>query len=85
MPESCGHCYLPSMEPPRDRQEFVIRFAFAAVFFGFVVALAGLRFVESFSWSAVAGWAAITAGISTFAAWHGDEAWRKLIGFFRWW
>ena len=73
------------MEPPRDRLEFVIRFVCAAVFFGFVVALLGLRFVETFGWGAVAGWAAITAAIATFAACYGDEAWHKLIHFIRWW
>jgi hypothetical protein len=72
-------------QPPRDRREFVIRFVCAAVFFGFLVALLGLPLIGTLGWAALAGWLAITTGIATFAAWYGDEAWHKIVGFLRWW
>ena len=73
------------MDLPRDRSEFVIRFVCAAAFFGFVAALIGLRFVASIEATGLAIWAAVTLGLSLFAAIRGDEAWRTLANFFRWW
>ena len=70
---------------PRDRSEFVIRFVFAGVFFGCVVALIGIRFVDSIGLLTLAVWSAITTALSLFAAIRGDEAWRTLANFFRWW
>ena len=73
------------MDRPRDLSEFTIRFVCAAVSFGFVAALIGLRFIDSFSSGAVAVWALVTSGLSLIAALRGDEAWGSLANFFRWW
>lgn len=73
------------MDPPRDRSEFLIRFVCGALFFGLVTALIGLRFVTSMNVLAVSVWGCLTLGMGFYAALRGDEAWRGLANFFRWW
>ena len=72
-------------DPPKDWSILVIRFIFAAIFFGFLIALIGIRYVESVNLANLGAWFAITSSVSFLAAWFGDEAWLRLIGFLRWW
>jgi hypothetical protein len=72
--------------PPRDRQEFWIRFVCAALFFGTILLLFGIRFVDAAGlYVTLAVWAVCTLAISLYAALHGDAAWAALIRIFRWW
>ena len=73
------------MSKPHDRAEFLIRFACGVIFFGLVVALLGLRFVTVIDVLAITTWVVITASLSYLVAIRGDDAWRSLANFFRWW
>jgi len=72
-------------DPPIDRAEFLIRFVCAAMFFGIVIALIGIRFIDSVHLSLIAIWGTLTIAISLLAAFRGDTVWRGFAGFFRWW
>lgn len=77
---------MPPEDPPRDREEFWIRFGFALVFFGGLFALLGIRFIDSAGvLPTLVIWGLSSVSISAFAAWHGDDAWRRICGFLRWW
>ncbi len=77
---------MPSTDPPLGREEFWIRFVCSFIFFGALLALIGLRFIDTAGLAATAAvWAAASIAVSLFAARHGDEAWSKLIGLLRWW
>ncbi len=67
------------------RTEFLIRFICGAVFFGLVVALLGIRFVNEIDALAIGVWVVITGSLSFLVAVRGDDACRKMAGFFRWW
>jgi hypothetical protein len=72
--------------PPRDRSEFWIRFTFAFLFFGFLVALVIIRFLDSMEMAQGVGiWAVVSISISIYAAKVGDDAWHRLIDALRWW
>jgi hypothetical protein len=73
------------IDPPRDRSEFLIRFVCASIFFGIVIALIGIRFIDSVHPTTIAIWGVLTTSISLLAAVRGDEVWRGFAGFFRWW
>lgn len=73
-------------DPPRDRLEFWIRFGCAALFFGAIFFLMGIRFVDAAGlWVSLAVWAVCTLAISLWAALRGDTAWEKMIHMLRWW
>ena len=72
-------------DPPRDRAEFLIRFVCATIFFGIVIALIGIRFIDSVHLTSIAIWSIMTIAVSLLAALRGDEVWRGFAGFFRWW
>jgi hypothetical protein len=67
-----------------QRTEFIIRFICGAIFFGLVVALLGLRFVETIDALAIAAWILITVSLSVLVAIRGDDAWRRMAGIIRW-
>lgn len=72
--------------PPRDRSEFWIRFGCSFLFFGFLLALLSLRFIDSLGLAlGCVAWFVATVGISIYAAITGDEAWHKIVNFLRWW
>ena len=73
------------MNSPPDRAQFLIRFGCGVIFFGLTVALLGLRFVTSVAAPAIAAWLVITIALSVLVALRGDDAWRGLASFFRWW
>jgi len=73
-----------SIDPPRDRFEFWVRFAFGAVF----GTLLGLLLVWQILPDAAVSWLALLAGVLFFglaAAFWGDRFWQILLGLFRWW
>ena len=78
---------LPTLmsDPPADRIEFLIRFGCAAMFFGCIMALIGIRFIDSIHPASVAIWGLLTISISLLAALRGDGVWRGFAGFIRWW
>lgn len=67
------------------RNELVVRFVCGAIFFGLVVGLLGLRFVTAVDVLAITVWILITVGLSVLVAVRGDDAWRRMVGIFRWW
>ena len=72
--------------PPHDKSEFWIRFVCSFLFFGFIVGIGVLRGVDSWGLrTGIAVWAAVSLAISLYVAKVGDEAWHRLLGFFRWW
>jgi hypothetical protein len=72
--------------PPKDRQEFWIRFVCAAFFFGTILLLLGIRLVDAAGlWVTLAAWAVSTLSISIFAALRGDAVWHSSLRIFRWW
>ncbi len=73
------------MTPPLDRTEYWIRFVCAFMVFGILTVLFSLRFMDSFEWKYFVVALLISGLISMYAARVGDEAWHKLIHFFRWW
>jgi hypothetical protein len=79
-----GIALTVSLDPPRDRFEFWVRFGFGAVF----GPILGLIFVWwilpdiAMSWL-VALCAAVFFGLA--AAFSGDRFWHFLLGLFRWW
>ena len=70
---------------PADRSEYIIRFVCAFFVFGAINALILIRFIDFggafFVWVSLG----ITILISMYAARVGDQAWHRLINFFRWW
>lgn len=68
-----------------DHAGFLIRFGCAAVFYGFVFALIGIRFVDTIEPLFVVAWAVLTISVSILVASRGDAAWRRLAGWLRWW
>ena len=72
--------------PPRDRFEFWVRFGCSFLFFGFLLALLSLRFLDGLGLPLGAtAWFFTTSMISCYAAFEGDEAWLKIVNFLRWW
>jgi hypothetical protein len=67
------------------RTEFVVRFICGAIFFGLVVGLLGLRFVTAVDALAIGIWVVITVSLSVLVVIRGDDAWRRMVGLFRWW
>ncbi len=67
------------------RTEFIVRFICGAIFFGLVVGLLGLRFVTAVDALAIGVWVVITVSLSVLVAIRGDDAWRRMVGLFRWW
>lgn len=66
-------------EPPRDREEFWIRFVCAFFCFGFLAALLMFRFIDELGIPAGLGiWLLVVLSISLYAARYGDAAWEKL-------
>ena len=56
------------------------------MFFGIIDALVILRCEDGWGLkTGIAVWAAVTTGISMYAARVGNEAWGSLLDFFRWW
>lgn len=73
------------MSKPHDRAEFLIRFVCGVIFFGLVVALLGLRFVTAVDVLSITTWFVITVSLGFGVALRGDDAWRSLANFFKWW
>lgn len=72
--------------PPRDRFEFWVRFGCSFLFFGFLLALLSLRFIDSLGLPlGCAAWFVATSGISIYAGLVGDEAWHRIVNLLRWW
>ncbi len=67
------------------RAEFFIRFTCGAIFFGFIVALLGIRFLNEIDALAIGVWVLIVGSLSFLVAVRGDNAWRRMAGFFSWW
>jgi uncharacterized membrane protein len=72
------------MSQPQNRTEFLIRFIIAAIFFGVVVALIGLRFVTTLDLLTVVVWILVSLSLSILVAVRGDGAWRGLANLFKW-
>ena len=73
-----------SIDPPRDRLEFWVRFACGAVF-GPILAAVLVRWILpdiAMTWL-VALFVALLFGVA--AALWGDRFWHFLLGLFRWW
>lgn len=67
-------------EPPRDREEFWIRFVCAFLCFGFLAALLMFRLIDKVGIPAGLGiWLMAVLSISFYAAREGDHAWQKLV------
>jgi len=73
------------MTPPMDRAEYWIRFVCAFIVFGAITALFLLRYTNTFSAGYLATTLLFTVLISIYAARTGDEAWHRIVNFFRWW
>ncbi|MCX6853749.1 MAG: hypothetical protein NTV80_02465 [Verrucomicrobia bacterium] len=72
--------------PPRDREEFWIRFVCAFLFFGFLAALLIVRFIDSLGIAQGLGlWTVVVLWVSVYAAKVGDQAWLDLIEAIRRW
>ena len=72
--------------PPRDREEFWIRFVCAFLFFGFLAALLIVRFIDFLGIAQGLGlWAVVVLTVSLYAAKVGDQAWHNIIESIRWW
>ena len=72
--------------PPRDREEFWIRFVCAFLFFGFLAALLIVRFIDSLGTAqGLVLWAVVVLSVSLYAAKVGDRAWHNIIESVRWW
>ncbi len=73
-------------KPPRDREEFWVRFGCAFLFFGFLAALLIVRYLDSLGIAQGIGlWTIIVISISLYAAKVGDQAWHNIIESIRWW
>jgi len=73
-----------SEDPPRDREEFWIRFVFGA-FCGTIFVLCLLSLTGSLTRTV---WLFVPAGalvLGLAAGMWGDRFWQFLIGLFRWW
>jgi hypothetical protein len=73
-----------SEDPPRDREEFWIRFAFGVVF-GTLLALSLMWQIYGLT---LAVWLFVPAGallLGLAAAYWGDRFWQFLLRLFRWW
>jgi hypothetical protein len=75
---------LMNLDPPRDRFEFWVRFAFGAVFGLLLALMLGCWVLPNIAatWLVALG-AAVLFGAA--AALWGDGFWRFLFGLFRWW
>jgi hypothetical protein len=67
------------------RTEFLIRLICGAIFFGVIVALLGIRFVNEIDALVIGAWVVITSSLSFLVAVRGDDAWRRMAGFLKWW
>ena len=73
-----------SEDPPRDREEFWIRFVFGAVV-GTILALCLLSYI---GWLPPTVWLFVPAGallLGLAAGLWGDRFWQLFLGLFRWW
>lgn len=73
------------MKESFHRTEFLIRFVCGVICFGLIAALLGIRFVNEIDALAIGVWFVITGSLSFLIAVRGDDAWRRMAGFFRWW
>jgi hypothetical protein len=65
--------------PPRDREEFWIRFVCAFLCFGFLAALLTFRLIDNVGIPAGLGiWLMAVLSLSLYVAKYGDEAWVRL-------
>ncbi len=73
--------------PPRDKEEFWVRFICSFLFFGAIAAGGVLLYaLDRLGITAsVTIWAIMTLVISLYAAKVGDDAWHTLLSFFRHW
>lgn len=73
--------------PPRDRQEFWIRFICSFLFFGTIAAVGViLHALDRLGIPvSIAIWALVTLSVSFYAAKVGDDAWHKILSFFHHW
>jgi hypothetical protein len=71
--------------PPRDQEEFWIRFICAFLFFGSLAALLLFRYIDDLGIAAGLGiWTMVVLSISLYVAKNGDDAWEKVARLLFW-
>jgi len=73
------------MSPSTTPTEFLIRFICAFIFFGFITAMLGLRFINAIDALNLTVWSIITISLSLLVAFRGNCAWHQLANLLRWW
>lgn len=70
--------------PPQDRLEFWIRFVCGFVFFGLIAGFIVFQYLDALgTLPRLLVWSTVTLAVSVYVARVGDEAWFKLLDFFR--
>ncbi|WP_435693103.1 hypothetical protein [Rubritalea sp.] len=68
-----------------DRSEYWIRFVCGFIVLGLLSFFSIFKWIESVDLWGIVGYFLTLLGTCHYAAKHGDDAWRSLLGWFHWW